>query len=232
MNPAATTPRPEPRPHSLSPRGLAIVGWLSLVIATWIFIDLANDVVRQDEIVLLDGRVANWLHAHGSPWLTQLMLFISAMHSTLAIPVYGAVFAAALARMREWYWVLTVALTLVGGMALNVVLKMSFERARPHFDDPWVTLTSYSFPSGHTAGATLFYGVLAAFLVSRLYDLQARAACVLIAVLMVVIVAFSRMYLGAHYLSDVAAAACSSIVWLVLCLSGVHGLVRKRMGRR
>jgi uncharacterized membrane protein YdjX (TVP38/TMEM64 family) len=46
---------------------------------------------------------------------------------------------------------------------------------------------------------------------------------------MVALVAFSRMYLGAHYLSDVLAAACSSTVWLVLCLSAGHALVRGRL---
>jgi membrane-associated phospholipid phosphatase len=75
----------------------------------------------------------------------------------------------------------------------------------------------------------VFYGVLAAFLVSRFYDPRVRAACVVAAIAAIALVAFSRMYLGAHYLSDVMAAACSSTVWLVLCLSMVHGYVRRRM---
>jgi uncharacterized membrane protein YdjX (TVP38/TMEM64 family) len=75
----------------------------------------------------------------------------------------------------------------------------------------------------------LFYGVLAAFLVSRSYDWRRRAACVGGAVAAVVLVAFSRMYLGAHYLSDVLAAICSSTVWLALCLAGGHALVRRRL---
>jgi undecaprenyl-diphosphatase len=48
-------------------------------------------------------------------------------------------------------------------------------------------------------------------------------------VLAVVLVAISRMYLGAHYLSDVVAAAASSTAWLVVCLSGVHALVLRRL---
>ena len=75
----------------------------------------------------------------------------------------------------------------------------------------------------------LFYGVLAAFLVSRFYAPHQRIACVAGSVMAVVLVAFSRMYLGAHYLSDVVAAACSSVVWLVFCLSVVHAKVRQRM---
>jgi undecaprenyl-diphosphatase len=222
-------PRPERRPHSLSPRGLAIAGWAAFFNAGAIFLMLAEDVASHESIVVLDAKVAAWLHAHGSPRLTEFMLLVTNLNSTLAMALWTLVFAALLARLREWYWMLTLGLTMAGGLLLNVILKEAYERARPHFDDPWVTLSTYSFPSGHTAGATLFYGVLAAFLVSRTNQLHARVACVLAAVLMVIVVAFSRMYLGAHYLSDVAAAACSSTVWLVLCLSSVHGIVRKRM---
>ena len=114
-------------------------------------------------------------------------------------------------------------------LLVNVVLKASYERMQPHFEDPLLVLTSFSFPSGHAAGATLFHGVLAAFLVSRTYDWRRRAAMVAGAIVAVALVAFSRMYLDAHYLSDVLAAICSSTVWLVLCLSAGHALVRGRL---
>jgi len=114
-----------------------------------------------------------------------------------------------------------------GAMLLNLALKGAYERARPHFDDPLVTLGTYSFPSGHTTAAVAFYGVMAAFLVSRFYDRRLRAAIVASAIVMIALVAFSRLYLGAHYLSDVLAAVCSSTAWLVLCLSGGHALARK-----
>lgn len=232
MNPPGATQPLEPPPHSLSPRGLAIAGWTALVVAGAIFFNLAWDVAGHTEIVVLDARVAAWLHAHGSPTLTKIMIAITDANSTVAMALWSVLFAAVLYRLGERYWMLTLAVAMAGGMTLNVLLKEVYERARPHFDDPWVTLSSYSFPSGHTAGATLFYGVLAAFAVSRLRDWHVRIACVIIAVLMVVIVAFSRMYLGAHYLSDVAAAVCSSTVWLVLCLSGGHALARRRMDKR
>jgi membrane-associated phospholipid phosphatase len=121
-----------------------------------------------------------------------------------------------------------VALSVGGGLLLNLLLKQAYARARPHFDDPILTLTSYSFPSGHTAGATVFYGVLAAFLVSRTYQRSTRVAIIACAVLAVVLVGFSRVYLGAHFVSDVTAAAASSAAWLTLCLSVVHQLVRRR----
>ena len=74
--------------------------------------------------------------------------------------------------------------------------------------------------------------MLAAFLVPRFFDKRIRAACITVAIVAISLVALSRMYLGAHYLSDVLAASASSTAWLVLCLSGVHALVRQAKRRQ
>jgi uncharacterized membrane protein YdjX (TVP38/TMEM64 family)/membrane-associated phospholipid phosphatase len=215
-----------PHPPSLSPRALAIAGWSAFVVAGLVFLAIAWNVTARSALVALDGRLATWLHEHARPAATGFFLAVTHLHSVLPMSAATLVFGLVLARLRQWYWIATLVVAVGGGMLVNLLLKASYERLRPHFNDPLVVLTSYSFPSGHTAGAVLFYGVLAAFLVSRFYDWRRRAACVAGAVFMVVLVAFSRMYLGAHYLSDVVAAACSSTVWLVLCLSGGHALVR------
>ena len=219
---------PEPHPRSLSPRGLAILGWLSLAVAGAIFFTIARDVATHAPLVILDARIAAWLHTHGTLEITAFLFAVTQMHSMAGISIMSLAFGIVLGRLREWYWLLTLALSVGGGMALNTILKRAYARARPHFDDPWVTLSSFSFPSGHTAAAVLFYGVAAAFLVSRFYDRRRRVVCIAGAVIAIFLVALSRMYLGAHYLSDVAAAAASSTAWLVLCLSTVHGLVRRR----
>jgi undecaprenyl-diphosphatase len=208
-----------------------VAGWTAAIVAGAIFFMLAYNVSTHSDLVLLDAKVAMWLHAHATNEIAAVLYAVTTMHSTVGTGLMAIAFGVVLWRLRERYWLLTLALSMSGGMALNTLLKHAYARARPRFDEPWVTLSTYSFPSGHTAAATLFYGVLAAFLVSRFYDLRQRAACVAGAFLAVALVAFSRMYLGAHYLSDIVAAACSSLVWLVLCLSAVHALVRRRMAR-
>ncbi len=218
---------PQRRPHSLSPRALTLAGWIAFAIAGAIFLALAWNVASQAPLVTLDASVSTWLHRHHTPALTSAMFVITHAHSTIGMATASIVMALILARMREWYWIATLALAMIGGAVLNLAVKQAYERARPHFDDPLITLESFSFPSGHTAGATLFYGVLGAFLVSRCFDRRARATIVAGVILAVSLVAFSRMYLGAHYFSDVVAAAASSTVWLVLCLSGVHELIKR-----
>ena len=218
------------RPRSLSPTGLAIAGWAAFLVAGLLFITIAWNVASQAPILKLDAAIAQWLHEHSVPAVTVFLLGVTHLNSTVAICAWSVVFGTILARMREWYWLLTLSLAIPGGLLLNWVLKLAYERRRPSFDDPLISLTTYSFPSGHTAGSVVFYGVLAAFLVSRIHAPRKRIAIVLGAMGMVVLVAFSRMYLGAHYLSDVLAAMCSSTAWLVLCLSSGHALVRRQSG--
>jgi len=218
-----------PHPPSLSPRGMALLGWGSLLLAGALFFTLAWDVETRAPLVLLDARTAAWLHLHASLELVAFLYAVTQVNSTIGIGAMTIAFMLVLWKMRERYWMLSVFLAVPGALALNLLLKYSYERARPTFDDPFIALSSFSFPSGHTAGATAFYGVLAAFLVSRTYDPWKRVAIVAGAVFAVVLVAFSRMYLGAHYLSDVLAALCSSTAWLVLCLT-VRQVWRETVG--
>lgn len=207
------------------------LGLLLTVAAAWVFAALAEDVETADRITVLDLQLANWLHAHATPALTHAMLAVSTLHGVVSISIMTVVLAAFLNYRRERGWLLALVLAVPGGMLLNTVLKDVFKRARPHFVDPIVTLSTYSFPSGHAAGSALFYGLLAAFLIAHTHSNARRAAIAILALLLVVLVAASRMYLGAHYFSDVVAAIFESVAWLALCVTGVNVYCGQRAAR-
>jgi undecaprenyl-diphosphatase len=122
---------------------------------------------------------------------------------------------------------LALVLVLPGGMALNLLLKISIHRQRPSFTDSFLIFNGYSFPSDHTMAATLLYGLLAVFAVMALKAWRWRVAALLGAFVMVLLVGFSRVYLGAHYLSDVMGAAAAGLAWLALALTAVGSLRRR-----
>ena len=176
-----------------------------------------------------DVSVSAWFHAHAHPGLTEFMLLISHWHSILGVSVMAAAVGVLLYRRQQHDWLRLLILSVPGGMLLNAALKQVFQRSRPHFDHPLVTLDSYSFPSGHTAAATLFYGFLMLLLLQRPGQSAAqRSAIVAGAVLMVLLVATSRVYLGAHYLSDVLAAMLEGMLWLTLSVALVRVCQRRR----
>lgn len=195
--------------------------------ATWLFAGIAEDVVTGDPLVEVDQLISQWFHAHSTPGLTGWMLIITNAHDVTAISVMGLLFGLYLAWRRNWYWLFTLAIVLPGGMLLNLLLKQIFRRDRPSMDDPLLSLVSYSFPSGHVTGATLFYGVLAAFIASGLPTWRRQLPVVVATGSLVILVGVTRVYLGVHYFSDVVAAAAWSTAWLVMWLIAVDAMRRR-----
>jgi membrane-associated phospholipid phosphatase len=194
-----------------------VAGMLLALLCATVFGLLAEQVQSGAPITRLDGELATWFHGHASAGLTLFMLAITWLHSAWGILSMTAVFGGWLYRERLHHWLVALVVTVPGGMLLNVASKHVFRRARPHFDDPLLTLATYSFPSGHTASATVLYGFAVLFVVSRVRSRWRVAVAAAGAVLAVCLVALSRMYLGVHYLSDVLAAAAEGGMWLAAC---------------
>ena len=147
---------------------------------------------------------------------------LTELHGTAGILSLAAVCAACLWRTR-WrpMWPLLMA-SVPGGLLLNTAVKQAVQRVRPDWGYAYEAIASYSFPSGHTAGASVFYGFWLLLLWPSLHSRLARAALLMAVVAMVVLVACSRIALGVHYLSDCIAAACEAAIWLAVCRAGVR----------
>ncbi|TFW30961.1 phosphatase PAP2 family protein [Duganella callida] len=202
-----------------------------LAAAALAFHELAEAVMGQAAITVFDLRVAHWFNAHAAEPATSLMRTVSAMHTVAGMVLLIGALALYLWRARARYWLLALLFSVPGGMLLNVGLKYVFQRQRPVFEQPLVTLMTYSFPSGHTAAATCFYGLLASYLVIARPRWYVRLGTVAFCLCMILLVAFSRVYLGAHYVSDVLAAMAESVAWLAVCITAISTLRRRREGK-
>lgn len=112
---------------------------------------------------------------------------------------------------------------LVGNGLLIGVLKYLFSRARPVLDNPYLVEDNYSFPSGHAMTSILLYGLLAYVCSREFFKYQAGHRYLMIWMLsfLGVLIGTSRLVLGVHYPSDVAAGWSLAVVWLaVLVLAG------------
>ena len=138
---------------------------------------------------------------------------------------------AALLWKRRWHAVLTLVLTVPGGMLLGEWLKLLVHRPRPYTVGPLVDWAGYSFPSGHTIGATLLYGLLALTLLRVLPRRRWQVVAVVLAAGLILVVGFSRIALGAHYFSDVIAAIFFGLMWLAVCPRALR-VMRQRVACR
>jgi undecaprenyl-diphosphatase len=117
-----------------------------------------------------------------------------------------------------------------GNALLNPMLKQVFSRARPLHPDLVSPAQGFSFPSGHSSGAMVAYGMLA-YLAWRLLPPRCRVPAAMLAAAVIVTTASSRVFLQVHFASDVLAGLCSGLGWLALCVGSLE-FARHRAARR
>jgi undecaprenyl-diphosphatase len=109
--------------------------------------------------------------------------------------------------------------TTIGGLLLNNVLKLGFDRPRPQFFDWGTHVMSSSFPSGHAMSAAIVYPTVA-YLAARLQKSHwTRLITMLVAAILVLLICLSRVYLGVHYPSDVIAGVVVGLAWSAFCMT-------------
>lgn len=225
MLPARPTARPAETPSLRSPRARFIAAVVLLVAGDALFWLMFAAVQSDSGLARLDGPVHSALVDARTPWATVLMTAITTVTSPLWMTVIGFLAALGWAVWKREIWRPAL---LLGAMAVTVVLsaviKNEIGRARPPANDFLLGPDdALSFPSGHTFGAGVFFLVLVYLLVSRRNDSLTAAAGWIAgaaAVAGTVLVAFSRLYLGYHWLTDVVAS-----MGLAVAVTGIVILV-------
>jgi undecaprenyl-diphosphatase len=116
----------------------------------------------------------------------------------------------------------------VGGLLLETVLKIVYHRARPSLWPALVTEKTYSFPSGHATMSTLFYGGVAAVVLHLSRRPVVRGVTLALATTVILLVAYTRVYLGAHWTTDVVAGILLGLFWVTICATGTEFLARRK----
>jgi len=165
-----------------------------------------------------DHQVAGWFHAHLTQTFVSVLRTFTEFGSSEWIGLILFAVVLFFAWKRWWPSLVTLVVAVPGGMFLNEWVKVVVHRQRPFVDGPFVDWSGYSFASGHTIGATLLYGQLLLFILPALKARHWRLLSIFSAVSLIALVGFSRVALGAHFLTDVLAAIVFGVLWLVFCL--------------
>jgi undecaprenyl-diphosphatase len=204
--------------------GIYLVAGFAVLLATAAAFAWLADEVGEGGTQRFDDAVLLWMHRHGTPGLTSLALEVTALGSAAVVLMMMLVATAFLWLSRHRYSVLLLWVALVGGELLNGLLKSVFDRPRPRLF-PWLTTaTLSSFPSGHAMTSVIVYVTLA-YLVARLQPgRRMRRVTFGVALVVVVAIGLSRMYLGVHYPSDVLAGYAAGFAWASFVALGMEAV--------
>jgi undecaprenyl-diphosphatase len=159
------------------------------------------------------------LHGLTRPALTSLMLTFTWLGSIKVFGTTVAVITLILVLKRRAHDASLLFLSLLGAFILNQTLKVHFHRARPHV--PWSIGDehTFSFPSGHSLFACVLYGTLAYFALHYAEPRLHKLGAALLAAFMALNIGMSRIYLGMHYPTDVAAGFLTGLIWLAAVIA-------------
>src|SRR5690348_10702676 len=186
-----------------------VAAMLSLLLFAW----LAEEVL-ESETLRFDNLVRATVHSWASPGFTRFMQVMSWIGSVNFLGGFVALCVALFLYVRWRRAALLVLIAVAGAIPLDTILKATFHRARPtpFFGTPLPA--SFSFPSGHALFSVCVFGVLAAVTTTRVSQPWLRAMVWGGAGALVVLIGFSRIYLGVHYPSDVIAGYLAAAIWV------------------
>jgi len=196
----------EPRPNRRAPL------LFTALIATWTVL-LVLVVTKWGPLHRLDLRVASGLHsvALDHPGQVSLWKWVSRVLHPDVERVAWAVAAIILWLAKRRRTALFVLVVMVGAAVLEAVTKVAVGRDRPVFAQAVASAAGKSFPSGHALGAVVAFGLLVLVVPRRLKPVAASiGGCA------VLLVSYSRLALGVHYLTDVLGGWLLGAAWLVL----------------
>lgn len=173
-------------------------------VATVVVVALGAAVYADSAMVRVDLAAVELLHRLGTDELTAIATAITDLGATKSVFLVGAVAAGSLLLRGFWHGAVTVAVSVTATQAIVHGIKAIVARSRPPEASAFVDAAGYAFPSAHAASGVALYGLLALFVLRRLRG-HARIAAGALALLGVGSLGLTRVYLGAHYPSDVLA---------------------------
>jgi membrane-associated phospholipid phosphatase len=205
---------------------------LTVLVAVFIiniltFSEIAENVIDAEAIVVIDQQVTQFLYNSRNQLAGQLFYLISYLGSQKGSVIIGALVSVILLKQGRKTYFVALWLVLLGvGLSVRYG-KLIFHRARP-LDVGFYEETNFSFPSGHSTTAMVLFGMLTYFLMRNSPHRRQRLRYFLTGLVIVLLVGFSRIYLGVHFLSDVLGGYLLGATWMIMGITLVEWLSYKK----
>ena len=167
-----------------------------------------------DFIKGLDESVLGFIEQMRTPFLTVFFKFVTYLGDWTVVLPMALIVSAILILKRKRKQDTILAFISLGGLSVAFLLKNIIHRSRPL--GGLINETSFSFPSAHAVISVVFYGFIIYLLLPKIKNKKMKVFKVFIASILVLLIGFSRLYLGVHYFSDVLAGYVIGAIWLLI----------------
>ncbi|HEV7763988.1 MAG TPA: serine hydrolase [Thermoanaerobaculia bacterium] len=193
------------------------------------FIELAVSMRQQNpEVLNIDQMVYRWAASMRSSQATLFFVTFTHIGGPIGLAILALSVAGLLFLKKHRGLALYVVITGPMGGVLNILLKQVFARARPDLAEALRQAHGYSFPSGHAMGSMIVLGSLAYVMLRLQGSWRSRSAMIALLFTSVLTVGLSRVYLGVHWISDIAAGFAAGLIWLVIATVAFEAFWRIR----
>ncbi len=190
---------------------------LAFVYILFLLGGIIESLLAADPIVALDLRLADLFHFYRDDTLVRPFLWISQLGTAKVVVSAGVLFALWLWMQKKTAYILPFWITLGASSAVCALGKTAFQRSRPAYGI--IAESSFSFPSGHATIAMALYGFLIYYACRRTTSLSTRLNALFAGGMLIAAIGLSRLYLGAHFLSDVLGGYLLGALWLIIGIS-------------
>lgn len=186
--------------------------FLSNMLGFLLFADMAEDVIEKEYIVVIDRWISMHINHLRTPNLNDIIIFLTNLNGQWGIPVFSLLFILFLL-YKKWYTqICFYSIVTLGAMISFISIKLIVQRVRPGAEV--IVETGYSFPSGHATMATAMALSVYFIFSSRLHSVALKLLLLFVSCTWAVSIAFSRIYLDVHWLSDVIAGMGLGLFWV------------------
>jgi undecaprenyl-diphosphatase len=214
--------------------GIFLIAGIVIAIAGTLAFAELGEHVREGGTQAFDVAVLEWLGRHHTALLTSAAVELTYLGTGTVVFMIVGVAALFLWHTEHKHSARLLLAAVAGNILLNGALKLVFQRPRPEVFDWQTVAVSSSFPSGHAMSATVCYGTVA-YLVARLQKHHwSRALTLTGAVILILLICATRLYLGVHYPSDVLAGILVGLAWASFCMATLEAslvIARRRAPR-
>ena len=198
------------------------IGILITLFFIYLFFGIVRDYIGQEALIRADLRIINLISQFRTSSINNFMLFITYLAKGEIITVAVIFSLIILFLLRKWAYFNNLLVFVLGGELFVWIIKNIVERPRPPLAESLTIETSYSFPSGHSFVAIAFYGLITFFLFESLKRKWFKILVLILGIILVLLIGASRIYLGAHWPSDVLASYASGLAWLSIIITVSH----------